>query len=150
MKIDLSPGRPGPDLIDAIWAARRADRTDLRADLVRLLEHEDPVVREEVVSLLFVRWNDATLRDRLVRLVRADPDFGVRSRAVGALAGLAGSGGEDAGLIREVLFDPDEDPVVRKSCYEALYRIRHGTMVEVGDEADVEALLAEDWLKELR
>lgn len=148
MNIDLSPWQAPADLINAIWAVRRAGRRDFQPDIVRLLNHEDPTVREEAISLLFVKWADQSLRERLVDLVRSDPDFGVRSRAAGALALLsnASSRRDDCEILRSIVLDRREDSIVRKASYEALYRIIHGKPLVLSDNVDLDEDVDLDWV----
>ena len=49
--IDLSPDRDPAELIDALYAARRAERKDLRPQVEQLTQHSSPTVREEAAAL---------------------------------------------------------------------------------------------------
>jgi hypothetical protein len=57
--INLSLQQTAPDLIDALYQARRENRIDLRGKVERLLDHPEPTVREEAVALLLSRWRIA-------------------------------------------------------------------------------------------
>lgn len=123
---DLSPaGKPGSALINAIWTAYREDRRDLHAAILRLIDYEDPVVREEAISLLYVRWSDKKSRVRLVTVLRDDDDFGVRTRAAFALACISdhATRAEDVSILSRLLRDRAEDPETRRAAYEGLLLI---------------------------
>jgi len=151
MTIDLSPWRDPADLIDAIWQSRRADRRDLLPDLVRLLEHENANVREEVVSLLFVKWKEQTLRARLLQLLQSDSDFGVRSRAAGALAlsSTEDTRTADVDALRTIVLDRQDDPIVRKAAYEALYRVMNDKPLTLDDDIDIDEDVDLGWVGQL-
>lgn len=150
--VDLSPWRSAGELVDAIWAARRAARRDLQPDVVRLLDHEDPTVREEALSLLFVKWADLSERERLVQLTRSDPDPGVRSRAAGALGITSSqrSRSADIAVLRGVLLDRGEEDLVRRACYEALCHIAQGRPQPLRDSVDLDEDLDLTWVRDLR
>jgi hypothetical protein len=149
MIIDLSPTQDPGDLVDAIWAVRRAERRDLQPEIVRLLDHTDSTVREEAVSLLFVKWADRSLRSRLLDLIRSDPDFGVRARAAGALAVTSDdqSSSGDRAVLCHVILNRTDDPVVRKAAYEALHRIVRGKSMILDDDVDIDEDLDLEWVK---
>jgi HEAT repeat protein len=149
VSIDLSPWRAPAELVNAIWAARREERRDLQPAIVQLLDHDDPTVREEAVSLLFVKWADRSLRQRLISLMRSDPDFGVRARAAGAL-GLTSddrSRRHDCEVLRQIVLDREDDPVVRKACYEALQAMIHGKAMLLDDDVDLDEDVDLEWVK---
>jgi HEAT repeat protein len=151
MNVDLSPWREAAELIDAIWAVRRAGRRDLEPEVVRLLDHDDPTVREEALSLLFVKWADSSLRERLVGLVGSDPDCGVRSRAAGALAltSTQQTRKSDSKLLGTIILDREEEPFVRKAAYEALHHITHGKPLLLADDVDLDEDVSLDWVREV-
>jgi HEAT repeat protein len=84
--IDLSPARPGNQLITAVWQARREMRRDLMPALIQLLRHESATLREEILSLLLVNWREKSVRKIAMNALQTDEDFGVRSRAAYGLA----------------------------------------------------------------
>jgi len=151
MNIDLSPWRVPADLIDAIWTARRADRRDLQPEIVGLLRHEDPNVREEAISLLFVKWADTSQRELLVNLVHSDPDFGVRARAAGAFAVVSNESTRqrDCEVLRAIVLDRGDDPTVRKASYEAIHHILRGAPLSLDDDIDLDEDVDLDWLKQI-
>lgn len=123
---DLSiAGRSGAQLVDAIWKAFRDNRRDLHAVISLLIDHEDPVVREEALSVLLVKWTDIRYRRRAAMALIDDPDFGVRARAALGLASVCSEAtrGEDIRLLLRTLCDSEEDPETRRSSYEALFLI---------------------------
>jgi len=147
-EIDLSPSREPAELIDAIWEVRRSERRDLRADLLKLLTHQNPTVREEVLSVLFVKWKDVSLRARLLDVLRRDPDFGVRSRAVGALGAISSETTRDAdrALLAGLIMNRTEDHTVRKASYETLYRLTFSKPCHLNDDVDMDEDLNLDWV----
>ena len=151
MKIDLSPWNQSADLIAAIWAARRDNRRDLRADIVRLLESDDPIAREELISLIFIAWADRSLREALKHLVSSDPDFGVRARIAGALGSMsdATSRSDDIAVLRTLVLDRHENETVRKAAYESLQKIVNGRFEINSDEVDIDEDLDLGWVNAL-
>ena len=147
-RIDLSPWRPASELIDALWAVRRSGRKELEAEVLRLLHHEDPIVREEAISLLFVKWQAASQRDRLVDALRSDSDFGVRSRAAWALALTCDSNTRqsDCGILCSIVLNREEDAEVRKACYEALHRVVRREDVMLEDDLDIDEDIDLKWV----
>lgn len=151
MTIDLSKRRDAADLVDSIWEARRAERRDLLPQLLPLLQHEVPTVREEVISLVFVKWREISARDRLERVLREDTDPGVRASAVGALAILSepASRQRDIAMLRDVVLDRREAEEIRKAAYEGLTMLLHGHTSLIDDATDLDEDMDIDWVKSL-
>jgi HEAT repeat protein len=149
--IDLSSSQQPADLVNAIWAARRADSRELRPHLIELLSHPDPTVREEVISLLFVKWRDQALHERLLAIVRGDPDVGVRGRAAGALAAIsdARTQAEDVKVLRDMVLNVHNEEDLRKCCYEALGALVGGSGRPIGDDIDLDEDVDLDWVRAL-
>jgi HEAT repeat protein len=149
MSIDLSPWQQPSKLIDAIWEVRRGERRDLFDGVAALLDHEDAIVREEAMGLLFVKWGDTSLRERLMELIRSDPDFGVRSQAALALAATSRpqSKSDDVQLLRSIVLNRSEDPNVRVTAYEALYQMVNGKFISLDDDTDIDEDVDLDWLR---
>jgi HEAT repeat protein len=147
--LDLSPSRRPADLVDAIWEARRTNRRDLCAQVVGLLNHESPTVREEALSLLFEKWKEEMLRERLLELLRLDADFGVRARAANALAALSSETTRRADLemLSRLILNRREDAIVRKSAYEALHRLAYGKVFLLDDDTDLDEDCDLDWVR---
>ena len=108
--------------MDVIWEAYHEDRRDLHAAVATLLEHDDPVVREEALSLLLVKWVDVRYRARAAIALIDDADFGVRGRAAIGLASVssAETRKEDIKLLLRTLRDEEEEVETRRASYEAL------------------------------
>lgn len=146
--IDLSPQREPADLIDALYAARRGNRRDLRNAVEQLLEHEEPTVREEALSLLLTKWETRALRAKAREVLQHDDDFGVRARAAIGLASIASAETreDDAALLARVFEEKGLPPELRRACFEALsLMVGRPTFVELDDTGPkgVQALLEE-------
>ena len=126
LRDSLSETRPAPDLVDAIWSARRSELVGLAPELARLLHHSDPVVREEAVSVLGTAWRIRTYRPTVIGMLRQDADFGVRVRCVSALAAMStkDTRSEDIDLLRQVVEDRTEDVGVVAAARQALEELR--------------------------
>ena len=109
-------------MIDAIYAARRETRTDLRDQVVLLLDHEEPIVRSEALGLLTTTWKIRDLRPRVRKVLATDEDSGVRARAAIGLASLASdeTRKDDAEFLAKLFQDKRLDSVVRVACFEAI------------------------------
>lgn len=144
--LDMSPWLEPTAIIDAIFEARRGNRRDLLPQLELLLDHAEPMVREEVVSLLMTKWGVRSLRTRAREMIERDEDLGVRARAAIGLGSLAQAptSAEDADYLAERIADRATPPEVRRACFEAL-TIMAGrpTLVELDDidAAKVDALV---------
>lgn len=146
--IDLSPDRDPGDLVDALYAARKAGREDLRDQVEQLTEHSSPTVREEAAALLLVRWRCASFRDQARRLLTRDSDPGVRARVAFGLATIS-TGTQrvaDAQLLAEVFAAENSEAQLKCACFEALrWMVGWPAIVELDDtdQEAVTALLAE-------
>lgn len=132
----LSPDRPPADLIDALYEARREERRDLVEAVAVLMDHDDPIVREEAVSLLITTWQVKEFRDITRRMLRYDPDEGVRARAALGLATIATvqSRMDDAMLLAGVYSEPAASHVLQLACLEALsLMVGHPIIAEQDD-----------------
>jgi HEAT repeat protein len=145
--IDLCAARDPADLVDALYAARREDRRDLRGQVELLLRHGDPIVREEALSLLLVKWGVADLRSAARDLLLGDPDSGVRARAAFALAAVSEGAArhEVAQLLADVYLANADSAPVRRACFEGLsFLAGQPRLVELDDtdRRQVNSLLA--------
>lgn len=134
--IDLSAHREPADLIDAIYEVRRSNRRDLRDQIERLLEHDEPMVREEALSLLLTKWGISTLRSKGRQLLQSDKDFGVRAHAAIGLASVADASTrrDDAALLAAVFNEAGVQPELKCACFEALsLLVGRPTLVELDD-----------------
>jgi hypothetical protein len=134
--INLSGSNDPGSLIDAIFAARRLGRKDLRPQLELLLDHGEPMVREEAVGLLLTKWRTHSLRDKATELLLNDPDAGVRARVAIGLAAVtsAKTRSEDAELLARLFADLTLPGNLRQACFEALSLMAgHPAVVELDD-----------------
>lgn len=142
--IDLSPDRDPADLIDALYAARKAGRTDLRLQVEQLARHSSPVVREEAAALLLVRWHCTDFRDQARRLLARDTDAGVRARVAFGLATIS-TGDQrlaDAQLLAAVFDAKNSEAHLKCACFEALrWMVGRPATVEL-DDTDTETVAA--------
>ncbi len=151
MTIDLSPWRAPDELISAIWEARRNDRRDLLDQVVQLLSHSSPTVREEAASLVFLKWGDRAHRQQLLTMATSDRDSGVRARAAGimSLSAAAQNIGHELRILRDIVLNRQEEDVVRKGAYEGLVRLVRGDFIVLDDELDIDEDLDLDWVQEI-
>lgn len=115
---DLLPLVNSPaELIQNLGRAEREERNDLRDFVANLTEHEDPLVREQALSLLLFKWKDAASRWRAVRALENDLDFGVRGQAAFALIGVSSetTRREDTRLLLQRFLDEEEALDTRRS-----------------------------------
>jgi HEAT repeat protein len=150
MTNEFSSWQDPPALINAIWAVRRSGDRNHMPEILSLLDHSDPVVREEALSLLFVKWEARQYHDRLVRMIRSDSDTGVRARAAGALALMSNetTRGEDIAILRDAVLDVHDDDNVRKASYEGLLEMI-GRPGMLDDEVDLDEDVDLDWVRAL-
>jgi HEAT repeat protein len=133
---DFAPARSPAELVDALYRARRAgDRSGI-AQIERLLDHEDPMVREEAISLLLIKWKSRELLPRAIRILDTDKDDGVRAQAAIGLGALGASGAAPSVYLHlaEQARNRAVPDRVRQACAEALSTIAgRPTLMEVGD-----------------
>lgn len=148
-RIDLTPERSAPDLVDALWHARRDGRRDLAAQVRALTHHLSPTVREEALSLIAVKWMDREARHLVVEALQQDDDFGVRSRAAGALAALSDdrTREEDVRILMTVVLNDLDHPMVRASAYEALSALHGREHPTLADDVDIDRDLDLTWVR---
>jgi len=145
--IDLSPLNSPGELVNAVFAARRGRRLDLLAELEALLDHDDPVVREEVLALLAITWRIPDLRARARLMLEEDIDPGVRARAALSVASLARGGDRftDADFLVTQYRNRSNPEEVRQACFEGLTLLAgRPAVVDLAEtsEAKVAELLA--------
>lgn len=146
--IDLSPDNDPADLIDALYEARRSGHQDLADQIVLLLDHEEPMVREEAIALLLTKWRMTRFADCGRQMLLHDSDEGVRARAALGVASTATpeSLRADAVVLANVFRDPASAPTLRQACFEALSLMTgRPRVVELDDTSvrDVELLVAQ-------
>lgn len=148
MRIDLSPWNEPAALVDAIYTARREDRRDLLPQLEALLEHEEPIVREEALALIATKWGVPILKEKVRDMLEHDADVGVRSRAAIGVAALSQRAEwlTDADYLACTVRDSTVPLDVRRACFEALTRLAgRPRLVELDDfdEAGISRLLGQ-------
>lgn len=144
---DFAADRPPAELINALYQARRSRDRDVTAQIERLLDHEDPMVREEALSLLLIKWKSRELVARAIRILDTDKDDGVRAQAAIGLGALAASGAAPMVYLHlaEQARDVGLPDRVRQACAEALSTIAgKPTLMEVGEvtRARIDELVA--------
>jgi hypothetical protein len=119
---DFTERHSPEELIDALFKARRENRRDLQHHFEPLLDHEEPIVRAEALSLLAGKWKIAELREKLVDIMFHDPDRGVRTAALLGLAAVstAATRAEDASLLARCYADRNSDGMEKRASFEAL------------------------------
>jgi HEAT repeat protein len=95
-------------------------------EVEQLAEHEDPLVREQVLGVLG-HWQHYAAKPRVLNALKNDIDFGVRAQAGFALVRLStnASKAADTRALLDRFLDEDEDLDARRSFYEALL-VLHG------------------------
>jgi HEAT repeat protein len=89
--------------------------------LIRLLDHDDAIVRYNAVMSLAFEFHHKPVADRLLAMLADDPDDDCRGVAAGALGSLFQNSRDHrilAALGRAALSDPEE--YVRSSAYKSL------------------------------
>lgn len=117
----LSPYSEPDALLEALYSLE-GPVAELRDTLMKLLEHEDPDVRAEVIRVIIRRWKDAEARPLAFQLLRNDDDVEVRAAAAYAIAGSGSdcSRDQDTRALRGALRDESEALSVRAAAYDSL------------------------------
>jgi HEAT repeat protein len=150
---DFAPNRSPGELIEAMYRLRRAGRRDSQADVTRLLDHDEPMVREEAISLLLTKWKCSELVSKALVMLEHDVDDGVRAQAaigLGAIATAQPLPGLSQRLAKLALETGVPDRV-RQACGEALSTMAgRPTLMEPSDivEARINELMADIARKE--
>lgn len=150
--IDLSVWREPEQLLAMLEEVRRLDRRDLRDEVVALLNHEDPVVREEALSLLLVTWRERLARPVALKALESPAeDFGVRGLAAIGLASTSSPAtrSEDIKTLLGRALDRTEDSGVRRAAYEALLLMHGRPPPPTNRPFSVDADADSQWLAEL-
>jgi HEAT repeat protein len=100
---------------------------DIELDLVHLLNHPSPFIREEAIKVLIGLWGKMDYLGNAVNLLHSDPDWSVRSTAAFSLSQyvrLYNNKIQEL-IIRELAQQlyKDEDTSVQKICYEEILQI---------------------------
>ena|SRR5688572_22475353 len=136
-------------MIDAIWEARRQNRTDLAGRVVSLLEHSSPMVREEALNLLAVKWRKPEAVQYARHLIHNDPDFGVRSAAAWAIGMLSDPSPDSISILRTIILDARENVYVREAAYQGLCRLLGKSVPALSDPAEAGRILDLAWVQNL-
>ncbi|MGH7562550.1 MAG: HEAT repeat domain-containing protein [Gemmatimonadales bacterium] len=145
---DLAPTREPVALLQALNSIRRDGRRDRRAEVLELIGHPSPLVREEALSLLLSGWKEADVRADALAALRHDPDFGVRTTAAIGLAGVSSeaTAQQDTEVLAAVVRDTNEDVDVRRAAYEALCLIHRRPVPPLNRAFDVDRDVDVEWL----
>lgn len=121
-ELDLSPWNDPDTLLEVMSRVPVEPQPHLLGAIARLLDHEDPDIREEALRILVTRWKDESFRRKAIAMLRFDPGTNVRSAAAYAIAGSssAGSHWDDTILLVDRLVDSTEEVNVRGAAYDAL------------------------------
>jgi HEAT repeat protein len=118
----LSPDTPIAEVIDELYRLRRSGDQSCLPTVRALLDHEEPMVREEALALLVIKWKREELVPSALRMLATDVDDGVRAQAAIAL-GTLGPAGVKLGLhahLSAFALSHDVPERVRVACVEAL------------------------------
>lgn len=110
-------------------------------DVVALLRHPNYLIRSNAVRVLTFHWDVRGHWDEPIRLLREDPDWGVRSFTAAGL-GFVFRDSHDPIISRALtdkIRDQNDDPVVREAAYNALRSVWSPLNVD----QDVEDIKAE-------
>jgi HEAT repeat protein len=119
---DLNPWTDGDDLIRMLGQLGDQQRDELLDAVTRLLEHEDPDVREEALRLLLVRWKVRGLHHYGLQALTNDPTPEIRALAAYGVAATSSetSRMQDVTVLKSVVTNDDESHHVRGAAYDAL------------------------------
>lgn len=113
---------PPEELYGLIHDFGHAMFLEAEPDVVALLSHPDEQIRCVAVRVLTFHWDVGRHRDKLIRLLRQDPNDEVKSFTAAGL-GFVFRDSQDM-TVSEALIDKvrdkDEDPLVREAAYSAL------------------------------
>lgn len=119
---DLFPWNDPDDLLEALYGIGKEPKPELRDSVARLLEHEDPDIREEAIRILVTRWKDYSFRAHTVNALRFDADVAVRSAAAFGVASVSTekNQAEDTRFLLAILLDESQPKNLRGAVYDAL------------------------------
>jgi hypothetical protein len=120
-KREISPS----ELYGLIHDLGHSTLLEAEPDVVALLDHPDSSIREIAVRVLTFHWDISKHRDKLIHLLRHDPDYEVKSFTAAGLGFVFRNSHDPVvsqALIKTVR-DRDEDPYMRESAYNALLQV---------------------------
>lgn len=151
---DLDPsGKTGAQLVNAIWTTYRTGDNSRHRDVSLLLGHDDPVVREEAISLLVGKWRDPRYRSAALAMLDRDADFGVRAQAALGLAAVStdATRDEDISVLLKLVGDTAEEVETRGAAYDALLILGgRQDFASAMEKFDPEADIDWEWVSTLR
>jgi HEAT repeat protein len=110
------------EIADAVSDFGTTNFIEAIPDVERLLDHSNSMVRYNALATLAYEWGTAERVDRIVDILKHDPDQDCRRQAAGALGSLH-RGAQDKLLAKTlaiVIMDQDEKDDVRRFAYTAL------------------------------
>ncbi|TMJ00691.1 MAG: HEAT repeat domain-containing protein [Bacillati bacterium ANGP1] len=143
---------PPEELYGLIHDFGHAMLLEAEPDVVALLDHSDAQIRCIAVRVLTFHWNISRHWDRLIRLLRDDPDDEVKSFTAAGL-GFVFQNARDP-IVSQALIDKVRDrrehPLVREAAYSALREVWSPGSVDQ-DISDIRAEIrrSEEWDEEL-
>jgi len=110
------------EIADAVADFGSENFVEAKADVERLLDHGDEIVRYNAISTLAYEWGTTDRPERVVEMVLNDPDVDCRRNAASALGSLFRSSNDSKILeiLANVVLDPAQEDQVRCSAYAAL------------------------------
>jgi hypothetical protein len=116
---------PPSELYGLVHDLGHSSLLEAEPDVVALLDHPESQIREIAVRVLTFHWDISRHRDKLIRLLRFDPDYEVKSFTAAGL-GFVFRNSHDpvvSQALIKTIRDRDEDPYMRESAYNALVQV---------------------------
>src|SRR5436309_891084 len=116
---------PPSELYGLIHDFGHAKLPEAEPDVVALLDHPNNQIRTIAVRVLTFHWDISRHRDKLIRLLRHDPDYEVKSFTAAGL-GFVFRNSHDpvvSQALIKTIRDNNEDPYMRESAYNALRQV---------------------------
>jgi len=116
---------PPEELYELIHDFGHAKLPEAEPDVVALLDHPNSRIRTIAVKVLTFHWDISRHRDKLIRLLRYDPDYEVKSFTAAGL-GFVFRNSHDPAVSQALIKttrDNDEDAHMRESAYNALRQV---------------------------
>jgi len=143
---------PPEELYGLVHAFGHAMYLEAEPDVVALLDHSNERIRCIAIRVLTFHWNISRHWDRLIRLLRDDPDDEVKSFTAAGL-GFVFQNARDP-IVSQALIDKVRDrrehPLVREAAYSALREVWSPGSVDQ-DLSDIRAEIrrSKEWDNEL-
>jgi hypothetical protein len=122
---DLRPERDPQELVAILGRLGKRPTAELKAAVQLLIQHGEPDVRSESLRVGLVQWKEREYRGAAMAALFRDPDADVRCTAAFGIAAVSSteSRREDQRVLLSIVFDGEEDDIVRLSAYDALLLI---------------------------